>query len=74
MDTKDPAVLDAEGCWCCGVKGTGNDARPHKGLMVIDTAINELEGRALPKLLWSNLSCFENSQTRDPCGLGFCII
>lgn len=56
------------------MKGTGNDARPHKGLMVIDTVINELKRRGLPKLFWSNLSCFEKSQTLDPCGLGFCIL
>lgn len=60
--------------WCCGMKGSGNDARPCKGLMVIDTVINELEGRGLPKLFWYKLSYFEKSQTLDPCGLGFCII
>lgn len=60
--------------WCSGMKGTGKDARPHKGLMVMDTVINELKGRALPNLFWSSLSYFEKSQTLDSCGLGFCIL
>lgn len=45
-----------------------------QGLMVINTVINELKGRALPNFFWSNLSYFDKSQTLDPCGLRFCIL